>query len=573
MGELQQIRNVHIWDDPESKIRLLETSLGPNQAWRATIHSVSGATDAPDLHAIKKSLDSEGKYITEITSDKYGHPVLNIQKIGVESSFINNIGKLGLINGMRHSFLNVSYGLAELANSAKKIVAFWTENKAKRIGLLYLMGDMIITSNAATDNSPEKILKTTYGILGSLQSLIFMNFATEADSQLSKEISRKFANQYNGLTIDTSLDWLQQEESSGKFLQTMEKYAIPIGAWTQIIGRLAWATAGVREIQRGAKGGWERISDSAMSIFGWVLFMLKSDGTKKENEPAAVEWLKRNSNRIGGILNAGSTFAGLKGAFSKIDDGEEARSDLVGNLTYLLGDVTVFVTNTMDYDAKSAVHPATLARIATNFMDSLPVILGPEAKLTIATKLSKYLAKRVQEIQQKKGEVGIAPDELPQYENDIYNAMLSLAPNDNIGLSEISAKAADIVMLFPQEKHREIIASLAKAMSKIPSVLATQDEITQLVEQAIALKKPVQRTKFVQTRDVQAPIADLIKMLPSTPNQPETAICIYNSVQPFLSRNQEQDKKYFSISMEQLFERYAKSTVATQQNAGANIMH
>ncbi|GEM_PF-5790188 len=556
MAKKNHIQRVHIWDDPESRINFLETSLG-NQGWSAVVHAPTKDSSAQELSAIQNKL-ADKSYVTKIGTDKENNPVLFVTKLGTEDSFISAIEKLGLVKGAKHSFESTVHNASKIIGGIKNVASFWTENKAKRIGSLYLVGDLVITSNSSSDTSPEKWWKTGYGILGAAQSLIFMNYATEADAQISKEINRKFANYAkDGKSITTSLDWLDKEDPASAATKFLEKNAINVGAWTQIAGRGLWTMAGIKEIQRGAKGGWERISDSAMSILGWVLFMVKGDGQAKEGESKILSHIKKYSNRIGGALNAGSTIAALKGATAKMAAGEEAKSDLAGNIAYLLGDVTVFVTDSMDYDAKSATHPQNLARIASEFLKKVPSVLGQSAKLKIAENLANHLAEKANGIEKKKNSKTLSSEGLDKYKTDIYNAILTQLPHKALDLAKIAAKVADISLQFPKEQQEHVRKSIAKELLSSPAILATFEEIDELMNYSLSVKKPAATVDQMNIENVNSLLSDLVKMTPQTMNEAEFAISIFNAAK-MQSVPKKQEVQEIASTEIQLSDRTAK---------------
>ena len=549
-----KIQRVHIWEDPESKINFLETTMH-GKKWRAAIHPATADGSVGNLPEVQQKLESKG-YLTKLGTDRENKPVLWVTKLGSETMFLDAIEKLGVTQGIRHSFENIGFAFNKLISTARNILNYWTENKAKRIGALYLMGDVIIADNAFSDTSPEAWMKGTYGILGAAQSLIFMNFATEADAQIAKEVNRKFANHMkNGLALDTNLDWLEDKDPAKKSLKFMEKNAIVAGSLTQITGRLLWAAAGVSEIRGKREGGWERISDAAMSIFGWVMFMLKDDKPKDQKPKNIGDFFKRHSNRIGGTLNAGSTVAALWGASKKMAAGENAKQDLFGNIAYLLGDATVYITDTMDYDEKSATHPNTLGRVGANFLQAMPLILGESGKAEVASRLALHLSQRAHEIEKAKNKKDYTEEDVKNKSDAIYNAIFTQLPYPDQGLASLAAKAADITLMFPETKRAELTTVLAKALSESNAIFASANEIAGRMDESIMRKRFVPSgSKLVQMQDVQAPLADLVATIPSTPNQAETAIALFDAIRPYLSRDKgTKDTERFENEMEKLF--------------------
>lgn len=501
--ENKQNRTITIRKEPEKHLSFLESTLG-ERAWRATVYTDDAALTPQQLTQLEDKLRSR-RYVTKRGEDQDGRPTLEVRKIGAEESVFTAIGQLGFFKGLDYATDQAGEKFKLLRDKARNLLHKFTENKAKKIGSFYLMGDIVMFFSGF-EKAPTRVMqycKSIYGALGATQSLVFMNWAAEADQQLEKELQRKWDQaEKSGLPHDHTTDWLEAKDPQSKFNRFMEKNAITAGSLFQILGRVFWTFAGISQIRYGKNAehlsaaekrnnissGWDRIKDAVLSVSGWCLLMLKEEaGTKEKPTSKLEQLLRKNSNRIAGIMNAGSTFFGIRGDLRMIREENKNYVNLAGNLTYAGGDAYVFLTKTSDYDEKSGTHPATLAKVAARFMASRPALIGPAARPQMARDICAYLVKRAAQIDQHSEgkQTKWTQEQLALKTDAVYRQLQTHLPAQDEKLNHLLMRAAELVQGRPAELQQATLQMVTEQLSSLPTILSTAEELAELIQQEL----------------------------------------------------------------------------------------
>lgn len=568
---------IDLWDDPESKLHFLQTSL-KDEEWSATIMANEGdqAVVQQRLSDIRESLDYKGYKLVE-SRDQNGYATLIVTSFGDRSSTLSVTRQVGLIQGFGQLGRRIQYQISELGDfisatsrSVKGLVDYVIGNKAKLIGTNYLAGDIAIITNGKSDGSGEKItadkkLASTYGVFGAIQSAIFMLFATEGIDQFRNQFAHKLkADRFDSL--DALSESLEKGDTRKGFLKYMERNAVKVGSVFQIIGRGFWAAAGWASIARGKKGlesgtldskaaealinsGKSKFKDSALSVSAWAMIAGKEkryDTYSSNPFTRLYQKFRANKNVVAGVLNSGSTLFGIKSGIdqtqlvSRLKNGEVTakeglkesigNADFVGNMMYLAGDATVAIMRTDDYDEAEMRNPRKLAVVAVDFLEKLPIALGYEAKEVAVHDIAKYLVSRLED---QKDQPAMTDEGRYDLTMRVQAAIWERAPQHHLNLAAPISVAATIVAYFPRNQRAGVRDALVSQILANPSVTASKDEMNRAIDRAVLANPVLPSENNFSMRHLQQEISALAEAMPGEVNS-QRLLRLYDTVRPYV---------------------------------------
>ena len=607
MTKKNHIQRVHIWDDPESRINFLETTLADKE-WEAVIYEpVENGTGR--LPAIKKQLQEKG-YKTQMGKDEHGVPTLTLTHFNHETGLLKIFSELGLTSGVSHTVENMGARLGNIINKAKDTSRFLVSNPAKITGFIYLLGDLVFafgSSGSSKDGAAadkrgaigkyidgfkdnREALTRTYGYLGALQSLIFMNYATEGPEQYRNEFNRKLEEATkDNKSIGELKEWLNADEKQNVH-RKIEKNAITIGSIVQIVGRMLYIGRGVMTYKQGKENnnqgevlsGLANITDGSLSISGWLALaspQKKYDNTKELsnlNPRKAYQALRGNQEKYASGVFLGSSLLGIASGLAEdsLPDGSTdisfkalgkniksgikdpsmrkkmlGGSILLGNATYLAGDVLVGFLPKDKYEGGELDETELLADLVASSVADIPVVLGTEEKQEIIKDVTEYYVNSTLKVKKQSPH----PEEIESMTNKVVKiASKLLAGKEAVSqLDKLSERAADLVLNFSETQENPLIEALAKSLSKSDQVAVKEEEITAAISAAVESKKITKKhsitkiSKAVMASNIQEPLTSLVKALPGGQTAQE-AMDLYAVVQPFITRSHSTDAEKFA---------------------------
>jgi hypothetical protein len=566
---------VRIWDDPESRINFLETVLKKKE-WEAVIYHPDFAPDGtqragnntplPELNA---KLTAQG-YKTILGQDENGIPTLTVRNFGSDTKLTDTIRELGFTKGMTHKITHLGEPLGNAMQKTADMVKHVASDKARLIGGLYMIGDLILIfaglgnkkgqeagaseGFASALKDPANMLQSAAGVAATIQSLIYMGFAKEGSEAMYSDLMKraKEANAQGKDLLDASVWENARDTGAPKGLlglphKVLKSYPIQLGALTQVVGQLGLMASGGIRLKRSKhdtsadagsmrRGAMQDMLTATTSVIGWSL-LTKTKPEKIADEdklpwgnPKRVwqEMSEKPNQFASGFLSA-ATLSGIAAGRAK---GNNIQT--MGNLTYLLGDGIMFMTNSDDYGAAARGNSGLLAEAAERFVKASPVILGAKEQAQFVGQLADHLAERSlhEEAKKQKRSAPVTDAEVKDLSQRIAAGLNAKLPKVNDRTNEAAARIAGIVQNFHPVVGEQITDALCATISKMDGVAIDKDELkTHVVRQTeYAKDKPAQ---LVKMDDIAKPMADLLFAVPGAAT-PEAVNKLYDAVDEYI---------------------------------------
>lgn len=565
---------VRIWDDPESRIHFLETVLKKKE-WEAVIYHPDFAPDGtqrtgnstplPELNA---KLAAQG-YKTILGQDENGIPTLTVRNFGSDTKLAESIRELGFTKGMTHKITHLGEPLGNAMQKTADMVKHVASDKARLIGGLYMIGDLILIfaglgnkkgqeadaseGFGAALKDPANMLQSAAGVAATIQSLIYMGFAKEGSEAMYSDLMKraKEAREQGKDLLDASV-WEDTRDTGPKGLlglphKVLKSYPIQLGALTQVAGQLGLLASGGIRLQRSKhdtsadapgmrRGAMQDMFTAATSVIGWsLLTKTKPEKIAEEdklpwNNPKRVwqEMSEKPNQFASGFLTA-ATLSGIAAGRSKNNN-----IQTMGNLTYLLGDGIMFMTNSDDYGAAARGNSGLLAEAAERFVQASPVILGEKEQAQFVGQLADHLAERSlhEEAKKQKRSAHVTDAEVKDLSQRIAAGLNAKLPKVNDRTNEAAARVAAIVQNFHPTVGEKITDALCTTISSMEGVAIDKEEFkSHVVRQTeYAKDKPAQ---LVKMDDIAKPMADLLFAVPGAAT-PEAVNKLYDAVDEYI---------------------------------------
>jgi hypothetical protein len=617
------LHRVFIYDDPESKINFLETTL-KDKEWEAVIYDPSPAGKSR-LPEIEKTLKGSSYKLVR-GQDANGIGTLTIHHFSHETGLLRAFRELGLTKGLEHTMETAGERLGDVMQRGKKLLQFWTSSEARRFSFAYVFGDVYLTLARGFDHSfknpSDKVYSAGY-LLALAQSVIMMNFAKEGKEILAEEIEHGMQQAVKkGLNLENFEEWADEViDRRNPLTKMLNRHALKIGAASQMAGQALVATSGVLELRENSKlakgytddvmkqaqrrdqvGAVSNFLTGALSTYGWYLIGWGKEKDVGEKVPWGENSLKRLSQefqetpeKLASVLVTLASVIGLAGGKFKhnvtdelkhrdkrenvllsitnpnglegpvdenfLKQAQAARDEIVpvnrppskgspsqvaGNVAYLIGDATVYLSRGSNYTKGQINNAEVMAEVAEMFISRLPLIMGAPEKEKFITQLSTYLARKQEEIIGQ----GNATDplaDIPQGErtfrraSEIKDSILNRLPGDTLGLGPLMMRAADVAVIFPEEKRAEVVEALSHSLSTLPAIAVKKEDIAHRLTTSLARKQRPLRSQLVQMKDVQQALSQLVLCIPGG-RDADNALALHQALQPFLSRSVDKEK-------------------------------
>lgn len=552
----QDTQRVHIYDHPQSRIAFLETALA-GQQWRATLYA-SALEPGQNLNAIHEALSKHG-YHTERGQDKYGNPVLNILHMPSEAGLMESIHTLGLGQGIQHTLSNMT--ASKLFGTVKHGAQYIINDKAHILSAFYLLGDaMLILSG--TDNKelggaakrgfverlktlkhPENAMQSLSGVATLMNSMILMVYAQEGNSKDYKQMKEQFYKaMIHGKDPTHPEGWqpaAQPHTMLGKANDWLQDHAIIGSATSQIISQLLlMGSGGIRmnhtkqqmvgasldktaELQKTLRGSQKDMGRGVASILGWLGMMYPAhkveDKASWYHPMRAVQEFQEHPERFASVLTGGASVVGIMGGRDKSN-----LSQVIGEASLILGDVTIFFTDVNEYGAGKATAES-VAKTAAKFISETPLLLDDEQQAAFVQRLSYYLAgKRAAQ------DANIHPTQEAALLAGHISKALEVLPSR---LAEAADEITRLVSALPSTQRPSATRALAQTISEIPGVYVSAERLEQEVTRRMEILPATAGT--VQTMQQMAPyLARLVSHL-AVLSVPQNAMRVYDVLTQF----------------------------------------
>ncbi|MDG1287959.1 MAG: hypothetical protein P8P30_10440 [Rickettsiales bacterium] len=679
MTKKNHIQRVHIWDDPESRINFLETTLGDKE-WEAVIYEPveSGTGRLPSL---KKELEQKN-YRTKLGKDTNGIPTLTITHFNHETSLLKTFGELGLTAGIRQTFETSRGRIGDILTGIKSKVDFFMGSEARRFSTLYAFGDIALGTlpNLYSNFSGDKTPKAKTAITGTIdkfkdknktanslydraydlalvQSLVMMFGMKEGKELIAEEMKQGLsAAQQKGIDLsdfDNLMPEIKDRRSTAK--KWFNDTAVYTGSGAQILGQLILIVSGLMRLRntkaflnenkdiklntgvniydqlgKAKLGAIGDVTTGSLSVAGWTLMGFfkeqaitnKVDWSENFFKRAGQE-IKSSPNTLASVcvtlaslvgMKAGDLKHSVKHALEEEQKWEHNRLNIsksatglssknldalataqsknkksgfnkqyIGNGIYLIGDMTVALTKNRNYEAGQIANIEAMASTAIGLLDNMPIAFGESGKDEFITKLSNYMAKRLDNLHDPKNprpEEYAKMDEqerLNRFAQQIRNEIISKLPEVNQKFEAIAERASDIVLQFGHEQKEAVKQALATELEKSQMLSATKDEIINAIDKTLQNKGAVMqetsyKSKTVLPQNIKKPLAALVNSLPG-PQTAQEAMDLYAAVQPFISRSQSHDAEKFAkqLDTEELAKTHPRINSTPEAGVGSSL--
>ncbi|MFO1242393.1 MAG: hypothetical protein U1E36_04235 [Rickettsiales bacterium] len=577
-------RNVHIWDNPESRIRFLETVLG-GKDWEAVVHADPAyphSTGLQNLNRISEELTRHG-FTTRLASDEHGQPILHIHHLGDEIGLLASVHELGLVDGARRTLFHLDQPFGNAMKHTRDFLMNVTENPAKALGGLYMVSDIFqIFSEAHYDareakahghrtsvpreafkhyanlfngKELEKSLMSFAGLMTTFNSMILLFCAQDGREEqlksLNKQMHKAIADGVDPLHPDVWKDPTPEHGMIAGISRFLRRHPIESAAMSQIIGQVGqFASGGMR--YRTAKKtmnvklqseGFNNMGRAATSALSWTIFMMPNKNIEHKDPDLMsphrwVQEFQDNPQRFSALLSAGASLFGVR---ASMQGGKTLQK--YSEMSYLLGDATMLFVNKSHYGVEGAAAQEALGKAAATFIITAPLVFGEESEKQFVSSLGRYLAARSIEQNMAKNVLGVdartietAKAEMveslaPQISQAIFKELAGKSDK----LEKIAHSVAQILLLFPEESRDKTRTAIAEATATMPGVYVEADEMCKLVrieEQKLAAAGSIEKPQKSPSAPLLAKaFSDLVFSLPGL-GSAENALKLYDAITP-----------------------------------------
>ena len=510
------------WENPEEELRFLEETLH-GKDWRAEIiYPANQPTASIQSQQMRQKLEEQGYLVNAILNDK-GETILKIHHLG-EGSTLRDIARETSLSGTltqmaRHPLIPLKNTLRNAQNSIDKLDDV-VKDPAQANGLIFTVAEGFLTLAGLGNKSgqkenfwakirqPRNYLQSLAGGLYLGQSLTYLTLAKSNDQrsfeQLKDKVTRTSGKEHSLLDLHYQPEIDQSKAGPlTKIGDYFKKYPIQVGAVLNDIGMAAYMGHAIftRRYYRqnpqleGAanyikKGFWRDIGGGITSIVAWSLLLLPSHKKSEQSEePPATEkslgtklvnYFKDNPETGTGFLTMASSGQRLMGSLAK-----KNYIQAIGESIYLPGDFLLLFTKNSEYSDHTQHNREKLAAKIANFVDRLPVVMGPSAQHQFVTSITFYLRdKTLADQAGKSGKEIIPAEELELRATQLAKTIeKNLREKKNNDLDHLAESTAALLFKFPATTRPQLQAQLSQALSQLPWVHATSQELHRAIDE------------------------------------------------------------------------------------------
>jgi hypothetical protein len=591
MNKKQQ--HIYIYDHPESKIQFLEQTLA-GKDWRATlVYPDDTPSHRENLALAQKSFEKRG-YQVKSSTNEHGHRTLEIHHLGEGSKPSEIIHEMGLAKGLGRLITNPSIPLEATFGALKNgfgSLEKTIKDPAHLNGLIYLTAEAFMMSPEKKDplrpakpNKPKNIWrKLGYGLFFA-QSATYLFAAKDNDTvsfnEFKSKIDRtlKSGGEVTELHYDESKD--RPSESVGHtVLGLLRRFPIEAGALFNNLGMLLYIVGNHAdrsfyrgELARGVTGdafkaahdyvkegtGFLKLKNASgfshdmrgalTSIAAWTLMLLPA--RKKDDSlatPASDNVFARSWNAVAqnpqvgtGLLTIASSAQRLMGASIR-NKTEPTENQIRGEKIYLGGDVMLMFTKNDHYGKKTG-DVDTLASTLADYINKLPVILGPDEQVKMVKNMANYLLdKGLAEIRHKPKTATFTAEELKE-RSDLLILEVGRRVRNSYGeeLEQLGDVTARLIHQFPPQQRTEATAAMAAGLAQLPWVRASVEELLPVLNTSVNRHPATANvTQPVTMKSLRKAVADIVGIMPEADMGGSVAL-IYDALAPLMAPGKNQ---------------------------------
>lgn len=593
LDKTQSERIVRIWDNPLARIHYLETVLADKE-WEAIIYQPEFdpngefKNDAPAiLQELKEKLEGRG-YAATLATDENGIPVLRVKNFGAEMNVAKALEELGMVKGMAYSFTHFNQSFGKTIKDTVDYFKTIARDKARFIGGVYLVGDLLLALAAKFDGSGKKeevklnIKESKFkdsmfaaaGVGATLQSLAFLGFAKDQNVEQHNKLESKMEQLLAKGDVLDDKSWRYKIDESPKtkgLLSPVKKHPIQFGALMQVLGQVGLISSAViglqqhkpfvegnkpsiREMLAGMKmkeggtigerdkyqskaiskiaGSWLDILTGIFSSVSWGLMTKTKPNTYEKEELASwaspQRWwqeVMQAPNKLASVLAFGATTTGMAAGWAKGNKMQAA-----ANVTYLAGDAVIWMLESESYGQGQGGHKEkaeVLAQSVQKIMDNMPLVLGREEQGQLADNMVQYSAAKLlhEECVGNKSRLP-TEEQVNTLAAHVKEKLQETLPERHPGVEKLAVAITALAARFG-ENEQEMRNALCEQVATLPAVHISATELAEVVAQQ---PEPEKKDIAANVTEMKNELAGLLATIPSGA-QAGMADTIYNVVE------------------------------------------
>jgi hypothetical protein len=254
--------HIVVFNDPESKVRYLETVLD-GKAWRTQIlfpkdEPSANGTLAETLDMLK----GRGYHVVHSRNED-GHDILDVIHHGRGTKVQELLKDRGFISGVGYSIAHPGIPLNQLMRNSRSVLdnmGNYFKNPASASGLIFVIAEAFLTVSGGGNHTahgpketyfqrlkkPRNLLQSISGALFLSQSIIYTLFAKKPEQQAIAHLNKKTDalekqdHQELSITFDAEKD-AEKNTPSAKFGRFLQSKPVQIGAIFNDVGMLVYA--------------------------------------------------------------------------------------------------------------------------------------------------------------------------------------------------------------------------------------------------------------------------------------------------------------------------------------------
>jgi hypothetical protein len=584
---------IYIYDHPESKIRFLEQTLA-GKDWRAKLVYPDGTQAERQLLAQAKAGFIERGYLVQEQTNADGQRILEIHHLGEGSVPSEIIREMGLSRGLGHLVMNPSLSLEATFAKGKQALSFLEKkikDPAHLNGMIYILAEAFLMSPEKVkaklgEAAGEAAVKpgNTWRKLGFFlffaQSATYLFAAKDNDTTSFDEFRNKIKRTLHkgGDLTHVQFNETDDKPSQG-FGQTvlglLRRYPIEAGALFNNLGMLLYIAGTLKArshysaelahnpasekaleyLKKGtgflglknAGGFYHDMRGALTSIVAWTLMLIPAKKKEEIDEHTPRKniftrmWnaIAENPQVGTGLLTLASSSQRLQGANirERMEPGS-ATNQIRGEKIYIAGDVMLMFTKNDHYGKKTG-NVDTLANTLADYINKMPLILGPTKQEEMVRNMSDFLLQKgLSDIKHKPKTASFTPEELKQ-RADLLVLEVGRRVRNSYGeqMEQLGDVAARLVCQFPKDRQPAVVEALSKGLAQIGWIYATPEEIKPVLEHSIT-RLPASShaavTNVPTMKSLRQSVADITAIQPEVKDASAVAI-LYDALTPCLA--------------------------------------
>ncbi|MFZ4541094.1 MAG: hypothetical protein ACOYNL_04685 [Rickettsiales bacterium] len=586
---------IYIYDHPESKIQFMEQTLA-GKDWRATlVYPDNNPEDNGNIIAAKQAFEKRGYHVKQSVNE-HGHQLLDLHHLGDGTKPSEVLKEMGLVEGAGRLIMNPSIPLQASFAAGKTLfgkLEHAVKDPAHLNGLIYMAAEAAMlwpskekklkdleAASKGIKTRPNHWRKAAFWLFLA-QSATYLFAAKNNDATSFDDFRHKIDKtmKTTGDLEDVRYDHAKDKPADGighTFLRLLRRFPIEAGALFNDLGMALYIVGAVKDRNHyrkelvtggklddvgksylgvdskgnvgdgklnyklvGANGYTNDMRGAITSIIAWALMLVKPK--KKDDEalesdsknPFARSWnsLRENPQVGTGLLTLVSSSQRLLGSASRAD-----KSQLFGERIYLLGDVMLLFTKGDHYGKKTG-NVDTLADTLAEYINKMPLILGPEHQEKMVKNMANYLLEKgCAEIRHNPKTSSFTEAELKE-RSDLLIIEVGRRVRSSYGeqMEQLGDVTAKLIGQFPTEMHAELIAHLSQSLAQLPWIYATPEELKPVLENGLKHVPPAKVAAPAPTpKSVRQAMLEIVNIMSDVDAGGSVAL-LYDTVAPLLS--------------------------------------